>query len=59
MNAETALDGYGEHDRDVVDALAAAVMVWITPWAGYAPTVSTNCNDWTTHGSGWLERRFA
>lgn len=57
-DAEAALSGYGDHDRAVVDALAAAVMVWIAPWAVYADSLDGTVNEWTTRRLDWLVRRF-
>jgi len=56
--AETALESYGLYDREAVDELAAAVMVWIAPWALYADSLDGTLNDWTRRRLDWLERRF-
>ncbi|HEV8102993.1 MAG TPA: phosphotransferase [Gaiellaceae bacterium] len=56
--AEAALESYGKHDREAVDELAAAVMVWIAPWAVYADSLDGTLNDWTRRRLDWLEQRF-
>ena len=56
--AEAALEGYGNYDRQAVDELAAAVMVWIAPWAVYADSLDGTINDWTRRRLDWLEQRF-
>ena len=58
-NADAALEAYGVHDRDLVDALAAAVMLWVAPWAVYADSLDCTVSDWTTRRLEWLEHRFA
>jgi aminoglycoside phosphotransferase (APT) family kinase protein len=53
---QSAFDGYGDHDRELIDALAAAVMLWITPWAVYADSLEGSLNEWTIRRLDWLRR---
>lgn len=57
-DVQSALGGYGDYDRALVDALAPAVMLWITPWAVYADSIDGSLNEWTIRRLEWLKREL-